>query len=197
MKTYKPYPLAEDLVERLRQGGRPVAQNPCLEWPRDVFAASGYVGRGLAYEWTPLPKVRNITDPKAMLEMSYALGLISAVRESFYAFYLNGKNKCLSHFLVAAGAIMEIKIFVNQVLGPAVSFNAQGLLVCHNHPSGSTKFSRDDVGLTRSIIVASIFLKIPLIDHLVIGKIEGFNTEKESFAYSSMRNEHPQLPWPT
>jgi DNA repair protein RadC len=42
-------------------------------------------------------------------------------------------------------------------------------IVAHNHPSGKTDPSLEDLDLTRSLLQGGIFLQLPIVDHLILG----------------------------
>jgi DNA repair protein RadC len=46
--------------------------------------------------------------------------------------------------------------------------NASSLIVAHNHPSGDTRPSEQDLLFTRQLLRASRILQIPLLDHLIL-----------------------------
>jgi DNA repair protein RadC len=47
--------------------------------------------------------------------------------------------------------------------------NASALIVAHNHPSGDSKPSREDIEMTRELKAAAKALEVELHDHVVIG----------------------------
>lgn len=51
----------------------------------------------------------------------------------------------------------------------ALILNASALIVVHNHPSGDSKPSREDIEMTRALKAAATALEIVLHDHVVIG----------------------------
>ncbi len=58
--------------------------------------------------------------------------------------------------------------------------NANGIVIAHNHPSGDSSPSPEDVALTRQIVQAGKLLDITILDHLVIGRGKpGFVSLKE------------------
>ena len=47
---------------------------------------------------------------------------------------------------------------------------AASVIVAHNHPSGDGEPSSEDIAVTRTLITAGDMLRIPVLDHIVIGK---------------------------
>ena len=46
---------------------------------------------------------------------------------------------------------------------------ASGVLLFHNHPSGSLDPSRDDLDLTRRLVMGGQLVGVSVHDHLIIG----------------------------
>lgn len=68
-----------------------------------------------------------------------------------------------------------------QICRCAVMNNACGVIMVHNHPSGNTKPSKDDLESTRKLRQALNLFEISLMDHVIIG---GGNTGYYSMADS-------------
>ena len=56
-----------------------------------------------------------------------------------------------------------------EVFKAAIVQGASAILFMHNHPSGDTGPSESDVTITRELVRAGVILKIPLLDHIIIG----------------------------
>ena len=57
------------------------------------------------------------------------------------------------------------EILIRMLLAGAVSF-----ILCHNHPSGDTNPSQEDIQITESIGKAGSLIGVSLLDHLIIGE---------------------------
>ncbi len=73
------------------------------------------------------------------------------------------KTVRLSH-----GGISETAVDIRVALREALLCNATVLVLCHNHPSGNTRPSRDDDRLTDSMRKACETMRIHFLDHVVI-----------------------------
>lgn len=89
-------------------------------------------------------------------------------KEMFYLMLLSINNKILSVIKISeggtSGSIVDIKILMQA----ALLQNAIGIIISHNHPSGNTQPSKQDIETTREIEKACGFFKIKLHDHLII-----------------------------
>ena len=56
------------------------------------------------------------------------------------------------------------------IFAVALKCNATGIIIAHNHPSGTLKPSDTDITLTKSIKKCADILEITLLDHLIITK---------------------------
>lgn len=59
------------------------------------------------------------------------------------------------------------------ILQGALLTNATGIILAHNHPSGTLKPSREDDRLTRRIVEAADIMNIRVNDHIILTS-EGF-----------------------
>ena len=68
---------------------------------------------------------------------------------------------------------------VRLVLREAILANATSIALCHNHPSGSSKPSREDDRLTQRVKEAAKAMDIRFIDHIVLadGSYYSYNDE--------------------
>jgi DNA repair protein RadC len=69
---------------------------------------------------------------------------------------------------VSIGTLCEVLVHPREVFYPAVRHKAHSIIVAHNHPSGDPTPSQADIALTRSLLLASRTMGIPLDDHLII-----------------------------
>jgi DNA repair protein RadC len=95
-------------------------------------------------------------------------------KETFYAIYLNRRNKVLGTFKVSEGGkhgtvvdvgmVFQVPVIMNDML----KLNASGIILSHNHPSGNPKPSDIDIQLTRKIKESCKLLDFQLLDHIII-----------------------------
>lgn len=62
---------------------------------------------------------------------------------------------------------------VRLILQGALLTNATGIILAHNHPSGSLRPSSEDDALTRKIVEAAEIMNIRVNDHIILTS-EGF-----------------------
>jgi len=104
--------------------------------------------------------------------------LLSALsHEEFWILYLNNSNKVLAKAQLSKGGITTTVVDVRLVLKKALELGAIGLILVHNHPSGTLKPSPSDLDLTRKLKNAASTLEITVWDHIIL-------TEKTYFSFA-------------
>lgn len=99
----------------------------------------------------------------------YCRALLAGWRtEHFYVLCLDAANRLLGQRLIAEGSLTEVAAYPRLVIETALNYNAHSVLLCHNHPAGSTHPSADDVFTTRRLQQLLAGLNITLLDHLIV-----------------------------
>ncbi len=88
--------------------------------------------------------------------------------EEFWIVYLNNSNKVLHKEQLSKGGITGTLVDVRLVLKQALEYGAVGLILSHNHPSGTLKPSNSDRQITEKLKAASKALDIKVLDHLIL-----------------------------
>jgi DNA repair protein RadC len=94
--------------------------------------------------------------------------LASLDREHFVALHLDVKNRLISRETVSIGHLSAALVHPREVWKAALLANAASVAFVHNHPSGSTEPSREDLELTRRLYKAGEILGVPVLDHVVV-----------------------------
>lgn len=89
--------------------------------------------------------------------------------EIFTVIYLDSSHGIIDSEVVAEGTVNVNTIYPREIVKRALQRNAAALVVAHNHPSGATDPSPQDLKLTRSLCLVCAMMQIRLLDHIVIG----------------------------
>jgi len=89
-------------------------------------------------------------------------------QENFVAVYLDGANKVIETRLLHLGTLTQSLVHPRELYAPAIELRSAGVIVAHNHPSGTPEPSADDLALTRRLQEAGKLLGIEFIDHVII-----------------------------
>lgn len=97
--------------------------------------------------------------------------------EEFWIIYLNNSNKVIQKQQLSKGGITGTLVDVRLVLKMALELGATGIILTHNHPSGTLKPSEADKQITQKLKRAGESLDVKVLDHLII-------TEKAYFSFA-------------
>lgn len=99
--------------------------------------------------------------------------------ERCYVMLLNRMNRVIDHVLIGTGGFTATVVDIRLVIREALMKRATTIALCHNHPSGNIKPSRDDDKLTESLAQACKVMNIRLLDHIVLtdGAYFSYNDE--------------------
>jgi len=90
--------------------------------------------------------------------------------EEVYVIYLNAKLRIIKEKLYQVGGVRDVIVPKERIIRDAVMCGAYAVAIAHNHPSGDSKPSKSDIGMTICLRDALMTLDIILIDHIIIGK---------------------------
>lgn len=96
-------------------------------------------------------------------------------REHFIVIGLDSKNKPIYREVVTMGLLNSTMIHPREVFKKAIVMSCNTIIIAHNHPSGDTEPSKEDLETTKELKEAGKILGIKVLDHIIIG-INGFNT---------------------
>ena len=91
-------------------------------------------------------------------------------REHTLCLYLNARHELLHKETIAIGGLNYSLLEARDVLSPALRLPAVSIILAHNHPSGSTEPSAEDLSVTAKLAQAGKLLGVTLLDHLIVTK---------------------------
>jgi DNA repair protein RadC len=111
------------------------------------------------------PVVNSPADAASLVQPEMSL----LQQESLKVILLDTRNRLLDISEVYHGSVNSSQVRIAEVFKPAIQRMAPAIICCHNHPSGCTDPSPDDLAVTRAMVQAGKLLDITLLDHLIIG----------------------------
>lgn len=99
--------------------------------------------------------------------------------EELRIIYLNSKLKVICEETLQKGTINNVAIHPREVIKSALQNHACSIIMVHNHPSGDTTPSKQDIMITKQIKDAAECVGVILQDHIVIGKYGHFSFRAE------------------
>ena len=88
--------------------------------------------------------------------------------EECWVLLLNQASKIIDKVKIGAGGLNATAVDVRCILREALLKRASAIALCHNHPSGSIRPSREDDRLTQQVNQASQCMNIRLVDHVIL-----------------------------
>jgi len=88
--------------------------------------------------------------------------------EEFYAVFVNRRNKVLSVRQISKGGLTGTVADGKVIFQKALEAKATGIILAHNHPSGSADPSPADMHLTKSMHKFGVMIDLQILDHLII-----------------------------
>ena len=118
----------------------------------------------LSQQWGAHPRLDRLSMLSQYLKTLY----LSVHVECFYAVLLNREGVLIRPVLLQRGELDNTPFYLGQVLTCALQEDARYLALAHNHPRGTLRPSREDLGCTLRALNALASLGIPLLDHLIV-----------------------------
>ena len=95
--------------------------------------------------------------------------------EELHVLYLDAKLKLIGNDLVQKGSLSSVSVSPRELVKNALNNNAAGIIMVHNHPSGSPKPSGNDINITKKIEQACQLMGIKLQEHIIITKSDYYS----------------------
>ncbi len=114
------------------------------------------------------------TKDKIVSSAQDAVSIASEIRdkkkEYLVCLYLNARNALLKKEIISIGTLDTSLIHPREIFGPAVELRAAGIILLHNHPSGDTEPSKQDVKAISKIIEAGKIMGVNVVDFIIVSK---------------------------
>lgn len=88
--------------------------------------------------------------------------------EHFCCLYLDARHVLKKRKVVSVGSVSASIVHPREVFEEAITGNCSAVILGHNHPSGVSAPSREDIDLTKRLVEAGRLLGIEVCDHLVV-----------------------------
>ena len=115
-----------------------------------------------------------LSNPQAVSEhirkILCTLDRLDRDKEHFFVISLNTKNKVKFVELVSIGTANTSLVHPREVFRRCIIRGASAAIVCHNHPSGESEPSEEDINITKRLVEAGKIVGIEILDHVIIGQ---------------------------
>ena len=154
--------LPEALAARTKERARIVGESPA----RFLASVQASLLHGLRL---PLATRPIVSTSRQLLDY-LKIDMANLINERFRVLFLTAQNELLADDLVWEGTVGEAPAYPREVVKRALEVGAAGIILVHNHPSGSHQPSQGDIDATRRIVGAASTMGICVHDHIVISR---------------------------
>ncbi|MDO9099582.1 MAG: DNA repair protein RadC [Caldisericota bacterium] len=109
----------------------------------------------------------------------YVPQLRDAGKEFFYVVLLDIRNKVIRDAEVSRGSISASVVDPADIVREACVHHASRVVLVHNHPSGETDPSKEDIDTTNKITQALKYVGVRVLDHIIVGR-----TRQDYFSFA-------------
>lgn len=102
-------------------------------------------------------------------------------KEYFLALLLDTRSRLIRIAEISVGSLDGSIVHPREVFKEAVSASAASVVFVHNHPSGDTEPSEDDIRLTKRLAEAGAIMGIDVLDHIIIGGKNHLSLKREGY----------------
>lgn len=95
--------------------------------------------------------------------------------EEFYVICIDNSNKVKLYEHISSGVVNKTNVDIRKIMEVVFKSNSCNVIVCHNHPSGSSKPSYADDKLTKAVLTTLTLNGINLLDHIIISSDDYFS----------------------
>jgi len=138
-------------------------------------------------QMSPVSIIDTIESKKICIK--YFQGLGETFQERICILCLNTKKQPISWHVITVGVLDACIVSGREIFRPAILSGASSILLTHNHPSGNTYPSPEDIRMTGRTSSIGSELGIPVIDHIIVGE----TSITENYDAHSLRDSHPNI----
>jgi DNA repair protein RadC len=127
----------------------------------------------------PARRITTADDAIGLVCDKYTLLLRDAGKEFFYAILLDIRNKVIRDSEVSRGSVTASVVDPADIVREACIHHASRVVLVHNHPSGETDPSKEDIDTTTRITQALKYVGVRVLDHIIVGR-----TRQDFFSFA-------------
>jgi DNA repair protein RadC len=146
--------------------------------PHNVFGLKLFQAISERYAKEKIPKKTPLTSPKAVADyLREKLG--REKKENFIILSLDSRNNLIKDNIVSVGTLNANLVHPREVFKEAINNRAASIIITHNHPSGDSEPSEDDLEITKRLTEAGKIIGIDVLDHIIITKTKIFSFKEK------------------
>ena len=99
--------------------------------------------------------------------------------EVFAVLFLDAQNRLLAMEELFRGTLTQTSVYPREVVLRALHHQAAGVVLAHNHPSGSVRPSRADEALTQTLKTTLALVDVRVLDHVIVAPGQALSMAEE------------------
>ena len=124
-------------------------------------------------------KYNSITSPEELFKI-ISSKINNYSKEHFYVISLDIRNNYIGIDEISVGTLTASLVHPRETFESAIKRHAAQIIIAHNHPSGETDPSEDDLKITKRLVEAGKIMGIEVLDHIIITN-KGYLSFKEKY----------------
>ena len=118
-----------------------------------------------------------ITGPEGAYQY-FAQSMSNLTHERIDMILLDTRHRIIKRMTLADGTLAGAAVYAQKIARTALIYNANSVILAHNHPSGDSRPSIPDEETTAALNECFKTIGVEFVDHLVIGK-NGYTSIRE------------------
>jgi len=119
------------------------------------------------YKPSERPQVTSSKEAYDIFLAHWSMGRIDLIEE-FKILLLNRKSRVLGIVDISVGGISATYVDPRVIFAVALKSGANGIILCHNHPSQETLPSHHDIAITSKLKEGAKLLDLLILDHIIM-----------------------------
>lgn len=133
------------------------------------------LGKRISLDTNFYKKIKSSTDIG-----NYLVDLMGNYKQEYFnIILLDTKNNIIGVKNISKGSLNSTIVHPREVFKEAVKKSTASLILAHNHPSGETDPSKEDIGITKKLLEVGNIVGINVLDHIIIGQNKYFSFKEE------------------
>ncbi|KKU49258.1 hypothetical protein A3D60_03435 [Candidatus Uhrbacteria bacterium RIFCSPHIGHO2_02_FULL_47_29] len=142
--------------------------------PHNIFGLKFFQALSKRYSKEKLPRKITFDSPQAVISfLQEKIG--QEPKEHFLILSLNTRNNLIRHDEISIGTLNASIVHPREVFKTAIQALAANIIVAHNHPSGDSEPSREDIEITVALKEAGKIIGIEVLDHIIVAREKTFS----------------------
>jgi DNA repair protein RadC len=118
-------------------------------------------------------KIKNSKEAEQFARQFYFDDL--TIYESFFLILLNSCNNTIGYVKISQGGVAGTVVDTKLIAKYCIDTLAKGIIMVHNHPSGSPKPSNEDKNITKQVISVLNLFDCQVLDHIILSEDSFFS----------------------